>query len=91
MSENKLSGLFAYDGQISVSEVAPLGLQHVVAAVAGIITPGIMIAKVCNLSVANTTIIIQTSLIFAGLATLIQLFPQIDLGFLFRLIFFSLI
>ena len=75
MSENKLSGLFAYDGQISVSEVAPLGLQHVVAAIAGIITPGIMVAKVCGLSTADTTIIIQTSLIFAGLATLIQLFP----------------
>lgn len=75
MSENKLSGLFAYDGHISVDEVAPLGLQHVVAAVAGIVTPGIMVAKICNLNAANTTIIIQTSLIFAGLATLIQLFP----------------
>ena len=48
--------------------------KHVVAAVVGIVTPGIMIAKVCQLSPSDTTILIQTSLIFSAVATLIQLF-----------------
>ena len=43
-----------------------MGLQHVVAVV-GIVTPGIMIAKVCQLSPSDTTILIQTSLIFQQL------------------------
>ena len=34
-----------------------------------------MIAKVCQLSPSDTTILIQTSLIFSAVATLIQLFP----------------
>lgn len=45
------------------------------AAIAGIITPGIMIAKATNLSAADTTLMIQISLVMAGIATLIQLFP----------------
>lgn len=67
--------LFNYDAKLSVKEALPMGLQHVVAAVVGIVTPGIMIAKICNLSSSDTTIMIQTSLIFSAIATLIQLFP----------------
>lgn len=73
MKENK--ALFQYDAKLSVVEAIPMGLQHVVAAVVGIVTPGIMIAKVCGLNSNDTTIIIQTSLIFSAIATLIQLFP----------------
>ncbi|MBV7389686.1 nucleobase:cation symporter-2 family protein [Enterococcus alishanensis] len=71
----KTNALFDYDAVPSLIEVVPLGLQHVIAAVVGIVTPGLMIAQACNLSASDTTLIIQTSLIFAGVATLIQLFP----------------
>ena len=75
MSEKEEKALFDYDAKLSIKEAVPMGLQHVVAAVVGIVTPGIMIAKVCNLSSGDTTIMIQTSLIFSAVATLIQLFP----------------
>lgn len=71
----KEQALFDYDAKPSLVEVVPLGLQHVIAAVVGIITPGLMIAQACNLSAGDTTLIIQTSLIFAGIATLLQVFP----------------
>lgn len=75
MSEKEEKALFDYDAKLSIKEAVPMGLQHVVAAVVGIVTPGIMIAKVCNLSSGDTTIMIQTSLIFSAVATMIQLFP----------------
>ncbi|MFD2305248.1 nucleobase:cation symporter-2 family protein [Enterococcus termitis] len=75
MSEKEEKALFSYDAKLSIKEAVPMGLQHVVAAVVGIVTPGIMIAKVCNLDSGDTTIMIQTSLIFSAIATLIQLFP----------------
>ncbi len=52
-----------------------MGLQHVVAAVVGIVTPGIMIAKVCQLSPSDTTILIQTSLIFFSSCNVNSTFP----------------
>lgn len=69
------NNLLKFNGKVSFKEVCPLGLQHVVAAVVGIVTPGLMIAKVCGLSASDTTLIIQTSLVFSGLATLLQVFP----------------
>ena len=81
MNEKKEQALFEYDAKLSISEAIPMGLQHVVAAVVGIVTPGIMIAKVCQLSPSDTTILIQTSLIFSAVATLIQLFPIWKSGF----------
>ncbi|EOL43517.1 nucleobase:cation symporter-2 family protein [Enterococcus caccae] len=75
MSEKEEKALFDYDAKLSIKEAVPMGLQHVVAAIVGIVTPGIMIAKVCNLSSGDTTIMIQTSLIFSAIATFMQLFP----------------
>lgn len=48
MNEKKEQALFEYDAKLSISEAIPMGLQHVVAAVVGIVTPGIMIAKFAN-------------------------------------------
>lgn len=60
-----------------MSQLFPLGLQHVVAAVVGVITPAIIISgsEVCSLSAAEKTTLIQASLIVTALATLLQLFP----------------
>ena len=52
-----------------------LGLQPVVAAVVGVITPAILVADTCGLSSADKTLMIQVSLILTALATLLQLFP----------------
>jgi len=50
-------------------------LQHVVAAVVGVITPAIIISGVCGLDAAQKTLLIQASLVMTAIATLLQLFP----------------
>lgn len=74
---NRSASIFAYEGVPPVSQLIPLGLQHVVAAVVGVITPAIIISgsEVCSLSAAEKTTLIQASLIVTALATLLQLFP----------------
>ncbi len=67
--------VFSYKGIPPIGQLVPLGLQHVVAAVVGVITPAIIISGVCNLSPADKTLLIQVSLILTALATLLQLFP----------------
>lgn len=75
-TRNKAS-VFEYEGIPSAGQLIPLGLQHVVAAVVGVITPAIIIAgsEVCNLSADEKTLLIQASLLVTALATLLQLFP----------------
>lgn len=77
MPSNRSASVFAYEGIPPVKELIPLGLQHVVAAVVGVITPAIIISgsEVCGLSAAEKTALIQASLIVTALATLLQLFP----------------
>lgn len=66
--------IFSLDGVPAPSQLIPLGLQHVVAAIVGIITPAIMVANTCGLSDADRTLLIQVSLIVTALATLLQLY-----------------
>ena len=67
--------IFSYTGIPPAGQLIPLGLQHVVAAVVGVITPAILISGTCNLSTEDQTLLIQVSLIMTALATLLQLFP----------------
>lgn len=71
------ASVFSYEGIPPAGQLIPLGLQHVVAAVVGVITPALIISgsEVCNLSADEKTILIQASLIITALATLLQLFP----------------
>ena len=71
---------FDFTGKLSFKEILPLGLQHVVAAIVGVITPAIIIAGVCGLDQADKTMLIQVSLIISGLCTLLQLFPIGPIG-----------
>lgn len=78
MSHFSVSGgaaVFQWNGIPPAGQLLPLGLQHVVAAVVGIITPAILIANTCGLSEAEKTLMIQVSLILTAVATLLQLFP----------------
>lgn len=74
-SMKKSGSLFELGGIPPLREVAPLGFQHVVAAIVGVVTPAILVANVTNLGPADKTILIQISLIVTALATLLQLFP----------------
>ena len=75
MTSGDSQTVFQWRGIPPVGQLAPLGLQHVVAAVVGIITPAILIADVCGLDEAQRTLMIQVSLILTAVATLLQLFP----------------
>ena len=68
------ASVFSLDGIPPAGQLIPLGLQHVVAAIVGIITPAIMVANTCSLSDADRTLLIQVSLIVTALATLLQLY-----------------
>lgn len=67
--------IFQYEGIPSANQLIPLGLQHVVAAIVGIVTPSILIANTCGIEGADRTLLIQVSLIVTAIATLLQLFP----------------
>ncbi len=77
MDKAKKTGasVFEYRGIPRAGQLIPLGFQHVVAAVVGVITPSIIIAGVCGLSGAEKTLLIQAALIMTAIATLLQLFP----------------
>ncbi len=66
--------VFSLEGIPAPGQLIPLGLQHVVAAIVGVITPAIMVANTCGLSDGDRTLLIQVSLIVTALATLLQLY-----------------
>ena len=68
--------LYEFKGKAPrVRELIPLSLQHVLAAVVGVVTPAIIVAGVCGMDEKDTTIMIQAALIMTAIATLLQLFP----------------
>ena len=69
------ASVFQYEDIPAPGQLVPLGLQHVVAAVVGIVTPAILVANTCNITGSDRTLLIQVSLLVTALATLIQLFP----------------
>lgn len=77
-TEIKNSGsVFEWKGIPTPKEAIPLALQHVVAMIVGCVTPPIMIANTCGLPNSEKIILIQSSLVIAALATLLQLYPLI--------------
>lgn len=74
-TENRADLVFSYQGIPPAGQLIPLGLQHVVAAVVGVITPAMIVSGTCGLSAEEKTLLIQVSLVVTALATLLQLFP----------------
>lgn len=74
MTKNE-AALFNYSAKVSLGQALPLALQHVVAMVAGCITPALIVSGAAKLQGPDKVYLIQMSLIMAGIATLIQLFP----------------
>lgn len=73
--EDRSSVLFTQEGTPQISQLIPLSLQHVVAAVVGIITPAIIVANAFGLSQADRSLLIQASLVMAGVLSLLQSHP----------------
>ena len=66
--------VFEMSGVPPMKQVVPLGLQHVVAASVGVITPAILVSNAVGLEVADKTLLIQVSLLITAIATLVQVF-----------------
>lgn len=73
----KRGSIFETDGIPRMSEALPLAMQHVVAMIVGCVTPAIIVsgAVPVGLSREDQVILIQSALVIAALATLLQLFP----------------
>ena len=73
----KRGSIFETDGIPRMSEALPLAMQHVVAMIVGCVTPAIIVSGAVPgvLSREDQVILIQSALVIAALATLLQLFP----------------
>ena len=67
--------LFRRKGVPPIKDLIPTSLQHVLASFAGVITPAMIIATMCNFTEAQETAIIQVALILSAVDTLLQQFP----------------
>jgi len=67
--------LFCWEGTPPVTDTVSLALQHLVAMIVGCVTPAIIISNALGMDSANRILLIQVSLVFSALTTLIQLFP----------------
>lgn len=70
----KIGSVFELTGVPPMKQVVPLGLQHVVAAIVGVVTPAILVSNTVGLSGPDKTLLIQVSLLVTALATLLQVF-----------------
>ena len=74
IDSKKTGSVFEMSGVPAAKEVVPLGLQHVVAAIVGVVTPAIILSGVLGISAADKTLLIQVSLLITAIATLVQVF-----------------
>ncbi len=73
--DNDHSLLFDLNGKMPKLHLAfPMALQHLVAMIVGCVTPSIIIADLAALPPSQSVLLIQTSLVTAGVSTLLQLF-----------------
>ncbi|WP_406243487.1 uracil-xanthine permease family protein [Tissierella carlieri] len=75
MRDRSNTSKFDIDGIPPLREAVPLGLQHLLAMIVGNMVPAILIAGIVGLSGSMATMLIQGSMLVAGIATLIQLYP----------------
>lgn len=67
--------LFEKDGALPPLQYSlPMAFQHLVAMIVGCVTPAIIISNVAGLDDSSRVLLIQSSLFFAAISTLIQLF-----------------
>lgn len=75
----KEGSIFEWEGRPSFGKTFPLAMQHVVAMIVGCVTPAIIVAGVAmgkgEMTAEGKVLLVQSALIIAALATLVQIFP----------------
>lgn len=73
--QQESEALFQWNAWPSIGSIVPLGLQHVVAAIVGVVTPALIVASACGMTEAQETTLIQAALVLSGIITILQAFP----------------
>lgn len=68
-------GLFQLNGKPGWGVSFPQAMQHVLAMLAGNITPPILLAQALGLSESDKILLMQAAMLIGGITTLVQLFP----------------
>ncbi|MFD2190735.1 uracil-xanthine permease family protein [Pistricoccus aurantiacus] len=72
--------VFDFYGKPPFAKALPLSLQHILAMIMGAVTVPIIVSGAANVSPEEKMLLIQMSLIFSGVSTLIQLYTIGKLG-----------
>lgn len=70
----KKTSVFNLTGMPPFGQLVPLGFQHVMAAIVGIVTPALLVAGACGLNEADKVLLVQASLLITALCTILQTF-----------------
>lgn len=76
----QVGSLFEYEGVPKMGAAIPIAIQHVLAMMVGCITPAFIVANSAHLDDADKILLVQMSLVVAGISTFIQLFPIWRIG-----------
>lgn len=79
-SKADISNIYNLNGRVPLGKAVPFGLQHILAMFVANIAPLIIVANACHLGSGETAKLIQTTMVIAGIGTLIQLFPIWKVG-----------
>ena len=79
-TESSVQNIYTLDGHVPLAQAVPFGLQHILAMFVANIAPIIIVTGACGLDASHSAMLIQCSMIIAGIGTLIQLFPIWKLG-----------
>lgn len=72
--EASIDNIYRLDGMVPVQKAVPFGLQHILAMFVANISPIIIVGGACGLRGKDIAMLIQVSMIMAGIGTLVQLF-----------------
>lgn len=73
-TKTRNTSLFDFDGRPPVYKALPISLQHVLAMIAGVITPPIIIAGVVGSTPQEKLLLIQVAVLASGVCTLFHLY-----------------
>lgn len=74
-NDSKKTSIYELDGKPPLRQAFPLGLQQLLAMFVGNIVPMLLVSASAGLSQEQSTLLLQCSILGAGVATLIQAFP----------------
>ena len=78
-----LGSIYELNGRPPFAQAFPLGFQQLLAMFVGNIVPMILVANACGMDTYHATLLLQCSILGAGVATLLQVFPIRIGGFQF--------